>query len=45
MEQPRVHAPVIHSLQFCDTAGESVDVVINSAIGSTGCRLQLKHKR
>jgi len=41
-EPPRVDPPVIDSLQFRDTAKDSVDVVINSAIGSTGCRLRLR---
>jgi hypothetical protein len=41
-EKPRAHAPVIHSMQFRDTAKGAVDVLVNTAIGSTGCRLRLR---
>lgn len=44
MEKPREHAPAIHSLQVRHTHrhASAFDVVINSAVGSTGCRLRLK---
>lgn len=42
MEKPRVHAPAIHSMKFRDTGKGALDVEIDSAIGSTGCRLKLR---
>ena len=44
MESPRVQPPAIHSLQVRHTQrhASAFDVVINSAIGSTGCRLRLR---
>lgn len=41
---PSVQAPAIHSLQVRHTQRHvsAFDVVINSAIGSTGCRLRLR---
>lgn len=42
LEKPRVHAPAVHSMKFRDTGKGALDVEINSAIGSTGCRLKLR---
>lgn len=41
MEVPPVQAPAIHSLKVRHTQRHA-DVVINSAIGTTGCRLRLR---
>lgn len=44
LEAPQVQPPAIHSLQVRHTQrhASAFDVVINSAIGSTGCRLRLR---
>jgi len=44
LDAPQVHPPAIHSLQVRHTQrhASAFDVVINSAIGSTGCRLRLR---